>query len=181
MSKETKISLREDRQIMYNFLVPSLSLVVLFFVVLAILMYSRWRFPAYLGVVDLVIVSLGTFRIIRGITFDKVFRFVREYFKYSKTYAMPDGAPAYVVRTERWGWRRAISETFECAWCTGIWATVLALFLYFFGPLGRLVIFILAIAGAASFVQIIIAFVGAEYEVVEAKVDKGLISRESFR
>lgn len=100
-----------------------------------------------LSMFDIFIMALATFRIIRLVTFDKVFSFARVIFMDT----LPDGTE---VKPSH-GFRRAIAELMECMWCTGVWAALFVLVLYMLTPIGRFGALILAIAALGSFFQVV--------------------------
>ncbi len=110
---------------------------------------GRWMY--HINGFDMVVLSLATFRIIRLVTFDKIFAFVREWFmdKVGDEHKKPAG-----------GFRRLMAEMIECLWCTGLWAALLVSVLYFVNPLGTFFVVILAVAAVGSFLQNLSQMVG---------------------
>ena len=102
-----------------------------------------WLF--FITFFDVAIISLATFRLIRLVTFDKIFAFARNLFLVRQE----DGT----YRKEGGGPRRTIAELMECLWCTGLWAALFSFVLYFVDPIGRFFVFILALAALGSFLQ----------------------------
>jgi len=101
---------------------------------------------------DVVIISLATFRIIRLVSYDKIFAFVRHWFLVRQedgTYKKQGGGP-----------RRTVAELLECVWCTGLWASLFVTALYFADGIGRFAVLILAIAAVGSFMQIFSQMIG---------------------
>lgn len=88
----------------------------------------------------LIILVLATFRMIRLLVYDTVTEYVR----------------GYLARFET-GPRRTLFRLMTCPWCTGIWVSLLITFLYFASPIFWYFIFVLAIAGAGSFLQVTIS------------------------
>ena len=105
--------------------------------------YFQWLY--LVDVFDLVVIALATFRLVRLVTFDKIFASVRHMFLVRQadgSYTKPDGGP-----------RRTVAELMECLWCTGIWAALCATTLYFISDFGRFLTIILAVAAVGSFLQ----------------------------
>lgn len=102
----------------------------------------RWIF--YIGAFDVVILSLATYRVVRLVTYDKIFAFVRNWFldEVDGRKVKPQGGP-----------RRTIAELIECIWCTGLWGALGVTVVYFALPVGRLFVIILAVAAVGSFLQ----------------------------
>lgn len=93
--------------------------------------------PHRIDVFDFVLLSLGSFRLIRLFTYDKITDFVREYF-HSMDHPMG----------------RTVFELLVCPWCTGIWTALVVISLYTLFPFGWLAILLLAIAGLSSSIQV---------------------------
>lgn len=105
--------------------------------------HLRWFYLMSLG--DIALISLASFRIIRLVTYDKIFAFVREWFLVTSedgTVNKPAGGP-----------RRTIAELIECVWCTGLWAAFVSTFLYFASDITRFFVIVLAIAAVATVLQ----------------------------
>ena len=103
-----------------------------------------------LSAFDILIMALATFRIIRLVTFDKVFSFAR----IIVTDTLPDGTEIKPVS----GFRHAVAELMECFWCTGVWAGLFVL--YMLTPMGSFGALILAIAALGSLFQVVSRRVG---------------------
>lgn len=125
--------------------VASIGFLVVFvfaFISLTDTLGMSWLYT--LGTFDVAIISLATFRLIRLVTFDKIFAFVRNWF-------MDETASGWVKPAK--GVRRLIAELIECIWCTGLWAALLATVLYLSSPMGYFFVLILAVAALGSFFQ----------------------------
>jgi len=101
--------------------------------------------PAALGFFDLLVMGLGTFRLIHLLTYDKIFEMVRVLFMDRK------GEP---LKTAERGWRRLVCEFLQCIWCTGIWSALIVVTIYLLGTWGRFTVLLLAVAGLGSLLQI---------------------------
>lgn len=95
---------------------------------------------------DLVIISLATFRLAHLLTYDKVFGFVRHFFLEESREG--DAKPTRVAS-------RVAYEMLECLWCTGIWAALIVFTVYLLGVWGQFVVMVFAVAGAAAVLQVI--------------------------
>jgi len=115
------------------------------FLVLAsgIILYSVDRLPNHINVFDFFILSLAIFRLIRLFVYDWITKFIRDYFG-----------------TFQNGPRKTMSDLLSCPWCTGIWAAFFVSFSYFLTPIAWYPIFLIALAGAATYLQLIIIRIG---------------------
>ncbi|PCH91303.1 hypothetical protein COB18_01355 [Candidatus Kaiserbacteria bacterium] len=105
-----------------------------------------------IDITDIVLLSLATFRMIRLVSFDKIFTFARNLFLVQQedgSYKKSGGGP-----------RRTIAELLECLWCTGIWSALFTVMLYFGSSVGRFVVFILAVAALGSFLILLSQMIG---------------------
>lgn len=88
---------------------------------------------------DLAILTLAIFRLVRLFTYDVITKFIREWF----TDAKPNS------------FRHTVGELLNCPWCTGLWFSAFVLFFYFATPYAWPLFVLLALAAAASFLQVL--------------------------
>lgn len=101
------------------------------------------RLPHEISFFDFWIMIFATFRLIRLFVYDSITEHIRLYLgKYN------------------FGVRKELSDLISCPWCTGIWMALLVSFFFFLSPFYWYPIFILALAGLGSIVQIIILKIG---------------------
>lgn len=106
-----------------------------------------------LGVFDVTLLALATFRLTRLIVSDKIFSFARIIF----IDTLPDGTDVKPAK----GFRRAVAELIECLWCVGMWAALPLVVFYSVSPIGRFFVVVLAITALGSFIQVVSRRVGA--------------------
>jgi hypothetical protein len=99
-----------------------------------------------LGFFDLAVLGLATFRLVHLVTYDKILDFARS--------AVMDREGTRLKIADR-GWRRMLCELLACIWCTGMWSGLMLVTIYVLGSLGRFAIFVLAVAGLGSLLQIV--------------------------
>jgi energy-converting hydrogenase Eha subunit G len=63
-----------------------------------------------------------------------------------------------------------LSALLHCSWCQGLWFSGFVIFFYFATPLAWPVILILALAGVASFIQILANLAGWSAELKKRTV-----------
>lgn len=124
---------------------------ILFFILLIVAAYLLISRDPYamskiynLGALDLTILGLATLRIIRLVSYDKILQFFRNLFL--------DNVDGEYVQP-RDGFKRAVVELYECVWCTGMWAALVAITLYVIAPAGFFVVAMLAISALGSVLQ----------------------------
>ncbi len=126
---------------------------VLIFVLAGMVWLVDRRFPYEISVFDFILISLATFRLVRLFVYDHVTLFIRTYLADSSH-----------------GFKKATSDLFDCPWCFGVWAATFLIVLYFLVPMMWFVILILAVAGVASFVQMLSNMVGWRAEQLKHEV-----------
>ncbi|PIT90971.1 sporulation protein [Candidatus Kaiserbacteria bacterium CG10_big_fil_rev_8_21_14_0_10_49_17] len=134
-------------------------------------MDSTHRLPQGLSVFEFFLLSLAAFRLTRLFVYDKITQFIRDWFLRKEVLAGEDGELVIVRRKYVQGPLRTASELLECPWCFGVWAAACVLFFYFITPLSVPVILLLAIAGVATFFQLLATMVGWRAERLKQKVE----------
>ena len=95
--------------------------------------------PESITPLGFLIVSLATFRLIRLFVYDTVTSYIHDYLR----------------KFDR-GPKKTLKSLLSCPWCTGIWMALLVGFLYFLSPVTWFFIFVLALAGAGTFIELVI-------------------------
>ncbi|MBN1157911.1 MAG: DUF1360 domain-containing protein [Bacteroidales bacterium] len=85
---------------------------------------------------DLVIIMLAAYRMTRIVVFEKIFKFFRDFIRTKEKFA--------VLNT--------IKFIVTCPWCMGVWMSLIAVLLFFVIPYGKIIVYIMAIAGMASLI-----------------------------
>lgn len=131
-------------------------------------------FPSSISVFDFFILALATFRLIRMVSYDAIFRFVHEMFMRKVVTEDSSGVRTISYTEEPRGLKRAIGTLLGCLWCTGVWISLFATFVYFAFPESWVVFFALAIAGLAGFFQLVANVVGwnAEHKKIVVQKEK---------
>lgn len=97
---------------------------------------------------NIILMILATYRLTRILVFDKIFKLFRDFFRnHQRLYLM------YVIK-----------EIITCPWCAGVWVALIIVAIYFLIPFGELFIILLSISGIASFIVILVNFVGLSTE-----------------
>lgn len=120
-------------------------------VLVALRLRSRKQLPETIPVQDIALLSVGTFKLSRLITKDKVTAAVRAPFT---EYQAP-GGPAEVEEKARGeGLRRAVGELLVCPYCIGQWVATILLAAYISQPrLTRTAASLMAVVTGADFIQ----------------------------
>lgn len=131
---------------------------VLFAVLLLGLGWIFWNvwggFPQTINWFDAIILSLAVMRATRLLVYDKITRFAREWFA-NKREIHRDGMVEIEVFPVKSGPRRAIGDLLDCPWCVGVWVALIFVGCYYLFAWAWYILFILAIAGVGTLLQIL--------------------------
>ena len=157
----------KNDQGLWNFIFSALFVVLL---VLSIwILYTLGRLPTAIPFFDIVLISLATFRLTRLFVYDFVTQFVRDLFLDTELMQTAEGKVVLVRTKPSGGSRRTIIDLLSCPWCFGVWAALVVIFAYFLTPFAWFVILVLAVAGVASFIQILVNMIGWRAEHLKKK------------
>lgn len=93
-------------------------------------------YPVPLG--DFLLMALAVMRLVRLATYDAITAFVRAWFAGREPRTLLGSFDTLI----------------NCPWCTGLWFALVVAFCYFATPYARYAILVLALASAASFLQL---------------------------
>lgn len=147
-----------DDQNFWNFVFLVLSLAVLAAEVW-VLMYLG-KLPTSIGLFDLTLIILATFRLTRLFVYDTIMQFVRDWFLDKEEREGSRGEWVVVRHKPAGGAKRTMADLMGCPWCFGMQAAILVVFLYYLTPLAWIVILMLAVAGVATFIQLLANLIG---------------------
>lgn len=137
----------------------------LFFLVLvvmgAIILQTESRIPlTELTLVDYVLITLASWRIVRLFVYDTVTRWFREQF-----FDVEKNGRVHELVKPKNGPRRTLAELLTCPWCFGIWATAMVMFFYLITPYAVYPIVFLALSAVASSLQIFTNLIGHQADI----------------
>lgn len=102
------------------------------------------RYIPSVSAFDLFLMALAIFRLVRLTSYDVITKFLRD----------------AVAPAPRDSFLGTFSQLVNCPWCTGLWFSFFVVFAYYATPVAYPVILILALAGVASFIQVLANLVG---------------------
>lgn len=156
---------------MYNFLSPLATFIAVCAIAYALIVKSSILIPN-INLLDILIIALASFRLIRFFCFDSIFSYVRDRIAYHIRVTDEDGEK-YIIKTPVGvGYRRMLAHLLDCVWCVGIWTTLITFIMYIVSGPTALLVIILAIAGVATFFQLLTALVATHYEACDLKNDE---------
>jgi hypothetical protein len=100
-----------------------------------------------------VVLILASFRLTHLIVFDEITSVIRDPFVKVIYERDESGQMVRNIQIEDSGWRHWMGLLLSCHWCTGIWASLALVALYLWLPSSFPLHLILAVAGAASFIE----------------------------
>lgn len=157
MSRIVSIKPKDDQNF-WNFILASLSIILLAVEIWLIGIYFGWM-PTGIGVFDFVLIILATFRLTRLFVYDTVAQFIRDWFL-DKTEREENGEVFVVREKPKGGVKRALADLMSCPWCFGLQAAILVVFFYFLTPITWIIVLMLAVAGVATLIQLLANLIG---------------------
>ncbi|KHF39851.1 DUF1360 domain-containing protein [Halalkalibacter okhensis] len=103
--------------------------------------------------IDLVILVLASYRLTRLIVFDEITSFIRSPFLMVSYQENDAGQLIESIEFKGKGFRNWVGRLLSCHWCVGIWTSFGIVLLYMYFPAFYPLLLILAVAGAAAFIQ----------------------------
>lgn len=137
---------KESRQNAFNFL--SLFIYFPLLILTGYLIDKKGIHIKDLNIKELIVITLASYRLTRMVVFEKIFRFFRNFVKSNQH--------LYVMNTIRF--------ILTCPWCSGVWVTLVIVVFYFLIPYGIYFVYILAVAGVASFIVLAANLTGLKIE-----------------
>ena len=113
-----------------------------------------------LSVVDYVLVTLATWRLVQLFVYDAVTKFFREQF-----WDVVKVGRGYRLEKPKTGPRRTIADLLSCPWSFGLWTGAVVAFFYLLTPYAVFPVLLLALSAVATFLQLLANLVGQKTEV----------------
>ncbi|MCA9354173.1 MAG: DUF1360 domain-containing protein [Candidatus Kaiserbacteria bacterium] len=150
--------LRVTDQYFWNFIFTIFYVLIL--VMGAIILETESRIPlTELSFTDYALITLAAWRITRLFVYDAVTKFVREQF-----WDVKKAGKGYRLEKPKVGPRRTLADLFDCPWCFGVWAATIVTFCYLISGYFVFPVVILAVAGVATFLQLLSNLIGNRAE-----------------
>ena len=160
----------KNDQYFWNFLATLLFGILVVFVGAYLL--QEGKYPSEISLFDLSLLVLATFRLTRLFVYDKVMQFARAPFLDMVRANSESGEPTITLVKPKRGVRRTIADLLSCPWCFGVWASLVVVGAYYATPLAWFPILLLAVAGLATFVQLMANAVGWKAEYLKQETEK---------
>ena len=119
-----------------------------------------------LTLVDFVLISLASFRVVRLVVYDRIFAFFREQFYDATEYK----GKVVLVKPES-GPRRTVADLLTCPWCFGVWAVGMVSFFYLITAYAFFPVLVLALSAVATFLQLVSNMIGWRAEQLKNEVE----------
>lgn len=169
--KRTMSTKLKDDQNFWNFWLLVLSVLLLVVEVWWLALIDK--IPTSVGIFDAILITLATFRVTRLFVYDSIMHMVRDLFLI-RTVIYTD--TEVIVRRRKYpsGVMRAMSDLFSCPWCFGLQAAMLVVFFYYLTPWAWIIIFMFAVGGVATLLQLIANAIGWKAEHLKRKTEATL-------
>ena len=123
---------------------------------------------ADLTVLDISLLILASWRIVRLVVHDAVTKWFREQFWDAKR--TKEGV---VLEKPKAGPRRTLADLLSCPWCIGLWAAAVVTFFYLLTPWAFYPVLFLAVSAVASYLHILASLTGHAAENQKQKAERG--------
>lgn len=160
----------KDDQGFWN-IVFSLLFLGLLILSVQLLLLKNGSLPREIPPYDLILIMLATFRLTRLFVYDKITQFFRDWFLVKTVFPGENDELVIIRQNPVSGLRRTISELLGCPWCTGVLMALFVTFFYFYTTFAWFIILFLAIAGVATFLQLLSNMIGWKAERLKQKVE----------
>ena len=145
---------------------------ICFFIAIASLMYATLyragNLPFSVEFFDFTILTLATFRMVRLFVYDDIFLFLREGLMEKETVVI-DGLQKTFFIPSHYPFVRTVYKLAVCPWCMGVWLALCSSYVFYLLPQSYLLFLVLAIAGVATTIQLLVNWIGwnAEHKKIE--------------
>ncbi len=109
-----------------------------------------------IGIFDFAVISLATYRMTRLVVYDRLLKLFRDIIK----------------SLSGTGFGDSLKSIITCPWCAGVWISLFNVFIFFVVPYGNMFLYIMAIAGIATFLQLLVNITGLTAEGKQIDVKK---------
>ncbi|MBN2481546.1 MAG: DUF1360 domain-containing protein [Bacteroidales bacterium] len=132
--------MEKSKQNAWNF--ASLFVYFILLIITGFLLEKKGTDITKTSIKDLIMIVLASYRLTRIVVFEKIFKFFRDFIRTKEKYA--------VLNT--------IKFIITCPWCMGVWMSMIVVLLFFMVPFGKIIVYIMAISGVASFIIMLANF-----------------------
>lgn len=151
--------IRVSDQYFWNFVFFVFFLILV--VMGAIILQTESRIAlAELSVVDYVLITLATWRLVQLFVYDAVTKFFREQF-----WDVVKVGRGYRLEKPKTGPRRTIADLLSCPWSFGLGTGAVVVFFYLLTPYALFPVILLSLSAGATFLQLLSNMVGQKAEL----------------
>lgn len=152
-----KLYFKKTNQDFINFIIsaPAFSIAAAGLAYILYIKNGKLPMPNDISPFDVLILVFASFRLTRLFVYDKVMDFFRDLFTDIKNIEVLEEDIKIHKKNFPYGIRRTVHDLLYCSWCTNVWMSLFVIFFYYFSIISWFFIFMLAISGAATIIQII--------------------------
>ncbi len=134
-----------------------------------IIIDSEGRRVTDLTILDLVLMTLASWRVTRLFVYDEVTKWLREQF-----YNPRKSRTGIILEKPESGPRLTLANLFGCPWCFGVWASAGVVFIYLVFEWAYYPVLLLAVAAVATFMQLLSNLIGHKAEQLKRENEIGM-------
>lgn len=123
--------------------------------------------PEDLTLLDVTLITLASFRLIRLVVYDAITKFFREQFWDTKETKM-----GLMLEKPAVGPRRTLADLLSCPWCIGIWAGATVTFFYLWTPYSYFPVLFLAVSSVATTLQLLANMIGWQADKLKQESER---------
>jgi hypothetical protein len=132
----------------------SMFVFVLLLIGAGTLLHSHGISEDDISVLDVLFLSIATYRMTRLVVYDRIFKLFRD-----------------VIRSfSGSGFGDSVRTIVTCPWCAGVWISLFNVTVFYLVPFGQLFIYVMSVAGIATFFQIGVNILGLVAEECQINV-----------
>jgi hypothetical protein len=116
----------------------SMFVFIIVLIIIGILLDNHGLDIKEIRILDLLLICIATYRMIRLVVYDRIFKIARDLMRSFKGSGLGD----------------SLVTIMTCPWCAGIWIALLNIPIFYLVPFGDLFIYVMSIAGISTFLQL---------------------------
>lgn len=154
-----KIRAKDDDGYLWNFIFSILYIGAI--AGLIIVLQRSDTLPESVNILQITLMALAAFRLVRLFVYDEVMDFVRDACLITQKGEDITTGELVTIKTEpENGVRRTVAHLLDCPWCMGSWAALFVVFVNYYFTWGWVVLLVLSISAIATFIQILTNMIG---------------------
>ncbi|MFW5792758.1 MAG: DUF1360 domain-containing protein [Bacteroidota bacterium] len=134
--------------------IVSMFVFTLLFIAIAYVFHKQEINIKETSIIDFILISIATYRMTRLIVYDRLFKLFRDVIRSFEGTGIGDSVKAIVT----------------CPWCAGVWLSLFNVAIFFLIPYGYMFIYVMSIAGIATYLQLGVNILGLTADEKQMRV-----------